>query len=219
MLFLGLCFTQEVQAQLTQFNGKRVAVYVSKKKLSFTPEFNKIFAAYLSTDDSLGLSEEDLKLAFTIRLGTFLTDAFNRELKTDSSYFLNATPGIGERFVKTYATNPAGIWALQGELQRLHTDYVFVVDQMNCYTETRKTVIAVSNQLVPEFRKARLVRLTAHVYEVSTRAEAASIELVFDQERTKPQAKYLSPDGKAVNATTLLTGVFNLALERLFAKF
>jgi hypothetical protein len=205
-------------AQLTQLAGKRVAVYISKKRLSFTPEFNQLFASYVNNDDSLGLSEEDIKLAFTIRLGTFLTDAFNRELGTDSSYFLNATPGIGQRFVKSYGANPEAIWSQADEFKRLKTDYIFLVDEMQCYTELRKSLLAYSNQLVTEHRRARMVQLKAQIYDVNTHERAAEIDLLFDQEKSRPKAQFLAPEGAAKSANTLLSGVFNLALERLFAR-
>lgn len=140
--------------------GKAIAVYVSKKNLTFDAPYFKQLAYYLQANDSLGLSEEELKLGVTIKFGHFLQQELARETGA-SVVFLNAEPALAKSFLEYYddtRPNPRAASYLP------KIDFLFTVSSINLSTVTETQLWVISNKLVNEKRK-RFIGKATFVWE------------------------------------------------------
>jgi len=206
----------------TPFAGHRVAVYVSKKNLAVANSLKPPIAAFLQLEDSLGLTEENIRLAFSVKLGNYLTQGLSRELHADSSYFLNATPALAQKFVPLYTANrwtperPSST-ELLSSLWLPNTRYLLALDSLSLHTETRRAYFAISNRITTERREVIVARAAFRVFEVPSGQLVASAHYTYDTERSPEPTPYITSAGQSTPAVAFLDEVVNEGLQRLVA--
>ncbi|MCZ2355942.1 MAG: hypothetical protein LC115_04515 [Bacteroidia bacterium] len=169
-------------SQHNSLSGKTVAVYISKKNLLFDAAYFKPLAYYLQVNDSLGLSEEDLKLGVSVKLGYFLQQEIAR-LTGAHVIFLNADPALAKPFLEYYddsRPNPR----LNTYLPKV--DYIFYVSAINLSTITESQLWVISNKLINE-KKKRFIGKATFIWEKSGDVKAYKrSDLVWSNGATTP---------------------------------
>lgn len=219
-LFLGLlAFGTALWAQAqtpppSPLMGSRVGVYVSKKNLQFGTSLTMPLASYLDADDSLGLNEEDLKLALTIRLGNALTLALRTDLGADSAFFVNADPTVARTFIQNHGSAAQYAPRLAASAPR-GTHFVLLVDSLTMRTETRRSYFTVSNHIVSERREVVVARLHISILDVTAGRFLVQTGVTLDGDHPYTGPDYLHIVHPEAEAARFLNDLFNLALGKL----
>ena len=185
MAFLFIINGLSLFSQNKPLEGKTIAVYTSKKNLTFDAPYFKPLAYYLQVNDSLGLSEEDLKLGVTIKFGHFLQQEIER-ITGARVIFLNAEPSLAKVFQEYYdetRPNPR----VSSYLPKI--DYFFTVSNINLSTITETQLWVISNKLVNE-KKKRFVGRATFVWE-----KAGDIQSFKRSEVMWTNGNTVPPDG------------------------
>ncbi len=147
-----------IYAQKLNFEKKKVGILVSKKNLKIDGYQAKYWASYLQMNDTIGLTEENLKTAVTIKLGQLIAQWFHQYLKTSEVYFLNEGKKF-EAIVKSYP--------FQEKPQLpLPLDYVLCIDTINLYSIKEKIVLSFSNKLFTEYQTKMYIEGNLSVYQI-----------------------------------------------------
>ncbi len=151
------CITK-LEAQKLNFEHKKVGILVSRKNLQIDGYQAKYWASYLQINDTIGLSDENLKTAVTIKLGQLLTLWFQKYLNSQEIYFLNEGKQF-ETVVKSYPFH-------QKPIIKHPLDYIFCIDQLNLYSIKRKWVFAMSNKLFTEQQNKLALKGKIIIYQL-----------------------------------------------------
>jgi len=201
----------------TPFANKRVAIYLSKKNLTYNSDFQLFMGGFLLGDDSLNLSDESFKLALSIKLGDYWAQTFNQQLGANGCLFVNADPGLGAAFVNNTSSNGLNINNLRPILLDRQIDYVWVIDELQLNTELRKSVYTISNQIITEHRKVKVASISYQLYNVATNQMTANVQSVYDPDKHKTLPPYLVATGPS-NAERYLVQLSNFCLRDMFSS-
>lgn len=197
--------------------GKRVAVYVSKKGVMFSEQYNKMLGHYLTQQDSLGLSEEEIRQGVSIKLGNDLVALLQEKFKTKQAYFINAMPELARAVIA--AGDGAESLRDAAPLLEAQTDYVLVLEQYYLTGEYRNAVYTISNRMYNERRFAQLAFVTARVYDGRGQLVHQLISHTFDGDRVANATAYYTPAPDAGPAQRHNARILNGFFYRLFASW
>lgn len=153
-LLINFC----IKAQTFDLKNKKIGILISKKNLWIDNYQAKYWSSYLQINDSLDLSEENLRTAATIKLGQLLVNWFKEFLFASDVYFLNEGKKF-EPIVKSYPFQnpPPNIISL---------DYIFCIDTLYFYSQKEKTVFAISNKLYTELQNKMIIKGKISFYTI-----------------------------------------------------
>ncbi len=151
-------FNQIIYAQKIELEQKKVGILISRKNLFIDGYQAKFWASYLQINDSLGLSEENLKTAVTIKLGQLYTQWFKEYLNVSEVYFLNEGKKF-ENVVKNYPFH-------EKPLLYVPLDYIFCIDPIQLFSKKEKVVFTLSNKLFSEYQTKMQIKGKISVYSM-----------------------------------------------------
>jgi len=151
-------FNCKLFAQNIDFNEKKVGIIISRKNLQIDSYHSKFWASYLQINDSLGLTEENLKTAVTIKLGQLLIHWFSLYLKATEVHFLNEGKKF-ENLVKSYPFKDKPDTPIP-------LDYIFCIDQLFLYSIKEKVVLTLSNKLFTEYQTKLKIEGKVIIYQL-----------------------------------------------------
>lgn len=192
-----------------------MGVYFSKKKFTYNSAYREPFAAFVQRTDTLGLSDEALKLATSIRLGNYIRNQLAEHSGADTVIFINAIPQAANVMLRTYIPqgfNREKLWQALGR----ELDYVVVIDLLECSTSLRRSIFAISNRIVSERRTVRQVQLAVKVFRPSGEPIVAAIN--YDGDFTEPARGLFRDASQQVQALEFLDTSLNMALASIFAR-
>lgn len=202
------------QEAVNPFKGKIVGIYVSKKNMKVTPPMYQLMGSFIRYQDTVGLSEEDMQLGLSIKLGEFLTNVTASELQADSAYFINSVRGVGDRFIKAYN---AGKLSFTGLNLPASTDYILIVESAGFFTEEKKSLASYSKHIFTQKRTIKKADIYLKLYNVHTNKLSGETIVAYDDENSRSESQ-LWDYTKFPTAGEQFTGkVFNLSLFLLFA--
>jgi hypothetical protein len=197
------------------FKGKRVAIYISKRNLNFSEEYYRMLSHYIQVGDTIGLSDEDIRLGVVIKLGNDLARIFKTKMQADTAFFINAMGEFGNLFIKNYQNKRLNFAAIGPQLPP-STDYILIIDGLLLTGESRESVYPVSNVIATERRYARLVKIDGRLYDVRNRHMAAGLQQTYDQDTTRHQTFFYRPETEKYPALQFLSRVMNSYYYNLF---
>ena len=151
-------FNPIIYAQKLDLEQKKVGILISRKNLFIDGYQAKFWASYLQINDSLGLSEENLKTAVTIKLGQLYTQWFKEYLKVSEVYFLNEGKKF-ENIIKNYPFH-------EKPHLPIPLDYIFCVDPIYLFSQKEKVVLTLSNKLFTEYQTKLQIRGNITAYSI-----------------------------------------------------
>lgn len=162
------------------FKHKKIGILISKKNLSIDSYQAKFWASYLQINDSLGLTEESLKTAVTIKLGQLLQNWFKEFLDASEVYFLNEGKKF-ENIIKNYPFH-------EKPHLPISLDYIFCIDTLQFYSIKEKTVFTVSNKLFTEYQTKMLLKGQISIYQIENfeLIKQQSLQIDENQAYTNP---------------------------------
>jgi hypothetical protein len=143
-------------AQNIDFQNKTIGILISRKNLFIDDYSAKFWASYLQINDSLGLSEENLKTAVSIKLGQLITQWFKLHLKAYHVYFLNEGKQF-ENLIKDYPFHAK-------PSSPLSFDYIFCIDQVHWLSKKEKILFTVSNKMLTEIQTKMYIQGKIAIY-------------------------------------------------------
>lgn len=202
-------------AAQSPLQGEEVAVYLSKKNLDFGPDHYKSFAAFVQQDDTLGLNEESLKLAFTVKAGQYLTQLMQAQ-SAPATWFAPERPEVARQLLAQYRPGqPPATQALATTLAP--ATYLLAIDSLSFGHEKRRSLIVISNQIVEELRSVEVATMTLRLIDLRT-GRTYSYTARYDAE--KPDNNVYFADWKAEKqpAARLLARLLDTALLQLYIQ-
>jgi hypothetical protein len=204
-------------AVLTPLKGQRVAIYVSRKGIQYSPDLYQPLAGWVYQDDTLGLSEDGLKQGVAVALGEYLRARFNTALGTDSSWFVNGNATAAQALLGRYVPGSPNIGPQTAALGA-QTRYLLTVDALALRTIRRKSVYAVSNRIISEHRQVPQGELSLRVYDAQTGRLLADAQVTIDTENMPFTLPYLPTHDHQHFVQRTLNQLLNLALAQVFPK-
>lgn len=151
-------FFQVSYSQKLNIQQRKIGILISKKNLSIDGYQAKFWASYLQIRDSLGLSEENLKTAVTIKIGQLFTQWLIEFFNASEVYFLNEGKKF-ESVVKSYPFH-------EKPNLPVSLDYIFCIDTIQLLSTKEKIVFTISNKLITEYQTRMLIKGQFSVYRV-----------------------------------------------------
>jgi len=195
--------------------GRTVGLYFSKKGFVFSSEYNQLFAALLQHEDSLDLSEENLKTAASIAFGNFLCRSFDVQLGTDAAVFLNSNPKMAKSVIAAYKPDGFQFRLLKPHLPN-QMEYLLLIENFNCTVRTAPSLATYSNQLYAFKRKIREADLTLKLYDVRTEHMVGNVTVHYSDDNSPPTLRYITTSDPRTGASAWLAKVMDLGLTLLF---
>jgi len=202
------------QESVNRFKEKTIGVYVSKKNLKIAPSMYQLMGSFIRYQDTVGLSEENLQLGLSIKLGEFLTNIITQELKADSTYFINAVPNLGGRFIKAYGS---GKLSFTGLNLPPSTDYVLVVESAYFFSEQKKSVATYSKHMFTQKRTIKKADVYLRLFNVQSGKLTGETIVAFDDENSRSENQLWDWSKFPTAGEQFTAKVFNLSLFLLFA--
>ncbi len=197
------------------FRGKNIAVYLSKRNLTFSEEYYKMLSHYVQEGDTLGMSEEDIRLGVIVKLGNDLTRIVHRKMGADSAYFLNGVTELANLFIRHYQARSLNISPLISKMPP-RTEYILILDGITLTGEKRDAVYAVSNIIASEKRYVRTARIEGRLYDVKARRMLPGLVFNYDQDLTTYTQQYFRGTDEKYPALQVLSRMLNPFLVQLF---
>lgn len=202
------------QESLNRFKDHTVGVYVSKKNLKIAPSMYQLMGSFIRHQDTVGLSEENLQLGLSIKLGEFLTSIIVTELEADSTYFINAIPNLGGQFIKAYGN---GKLSFSGLNLPKKTDYILVVESAYFFTEHKQSVATYSKHIFTQKRTIKKADVYLRLYNVHTGKLSGETIVAFDDENARSDNQLWDWTKFPTASEQFTAKVLNLSLFLLFA--
>lgn len=218
-LMLATCFKAEfdVKAQVleTPLEGRTVGLYLSKKGINFTKDYYQSFAAFLLREDSLDLSDENLKTAFTVALGNFLSRKFEERLGVDSVYYLNTSPAAVKAITNGYRPEGFNLKGVKAAVPE-KVDYLLMIETFKCAVRGAPSLVTYSNRLYSMNRKVRYADVTLKLYDLRGNRPPLTATVRYSDDAPAPSAPYLTLGGTQTGAAVWISKVLDSGLYRLF---
>lgn len=206
-----------VVSQVPNLAEERAAVYVSKRQLNFDEAHSKAIAAWVRTDDTLGLTRENLKLAFTIRLGHQLAERLRADLAAEDAFFVNADPALTKAVLA--ATKAGGFSvATLAEAWPANTRYLVWVDSLQFVLDERRSYYAFSNRIYSRQREVPIAGLTLSLYDVAQGRRVARATVAYDGDNPPPTPLQPLRLAGSTPALQFLDVLFGTALEQVLGQ-
>lgn len=202
------------QAQ-TPLSGSEVALYFSKKNLSYPPHYAKAFAAFVQQEDSLGLSDEALKLAYSIQAGNYLTQQL-QALGSPRSWFAASRPEVAQALIRSYQPGqPISASSLRAQLAG--ADYLLAIDSLIYRQEKRRNLLVYSNQIIDQPRNVEVVRMQVRLVNLQSGAVYA-YTATYDADKAPGVPVFINWQAETRPAARMLALLLDQALLHLFIQ-
>lgn len=156
-IIISLLFCH-LQAQKLNFEQKKIGILISRKNLTIDNYQAKFWASYLQLQDSLGLTDESLKTAVSIKIGQMLTVWLKKYFLASEVYFLNEGNQF-ENVVKSYPfQNPPNL--------SIPLDFILCIDQLQLLSDKEKVVFTISNKIYSETKTQMTLNSKILVYQI-----------------------------------------------------
>lgn len=197
------------------FKGKRVAIYISKRNLNFTEEYFRMLSHYIQVGDTLGLSDEDIRLGVIVKLGNDMARIIRAKMGADTAYFINGMGEFANLFIRNYQNKRLNFTPVVPQLPP-RTDYILIIDGLLLTGENRESVYPISNVIATERRYAKIVKVEGRLFDVRNRQMAAGLLHTYDQDTTRHQTFFYRADTEKYPALQFLSRVLNSYYYNLF---
>jgi len=213
ILVYGQHFAQDKSTN--SFKDKNIGIYTTKRNLYFSAHYNKLIASFIQQNDSLNLTSENLKYAFSIYLGNYLADKIQQDLGTQSCFFMNSLPKLAPVIIQEQKSGNRNYLAIK-ELLPKNTHYLLFIDEISLTIASRKGVFAFSNEMFSEKRKVKIAKIKLLLYKVENLAQPIEIEIFYDEDKPEKIKQWLRNTQVEVAGNQFFTNIFNIAVEKIF---
>jgi hypothetical protein len=210
-MFLGKAYAQD--SHLQPLEGKRVAVYFSRKHFNFDDNYRIPLSQFIRSNEGRDAEIEDIKLQTLVALGSMFSQQLKQPSQADSIYFLNEQPEMASAFLQAYDSEDHSLQDLGNEF--LGTDYILVINPLILGSYKKNSVYSHSNRIITEQIIVKTARMRMELFEPSSGNRVSAIETCMDERESQVPNNYFEFNMEYSITGKFLAHLFSLAVDNL----
>ncbi len=193
--------------------GKKVAVYFSKKTFQFDRPYHHFLSQFIKKVEGESVLIDDLKFQSLVAIGKRFSSQLASASSIDSAFFLNERTEMVRAFINSYSTNDHAMRPLKGSMTGV--DLVLVVNPFQLFSERLPVVLARSNRLVTSYDVVKHAKLSFELWDPVKGQLLRSTESCVQQRNKDVPRIVFDFQGDESEVGRFLELVFSEAVDRL----